>query len=100
MDKLEQKTSELKAFFEKKGIKIKGTARLKSIHGADDDIMQIDINLSSSLNLLAADNNPGKFELVGAEKLYRKLEIDGDFFHKIQGIEDLGIILPEFPAIH
>lgn len=98
-DTLANKANKLEKYLNQHGLKVSLINRLKSIHGPEDDIIEIHLEgLPNRLNLLASDKYPGKFELVGLQKMYNNLDIDGDFLHKMEDVKVIGVILPEFPG--
>ncbi|MEY3334453.1 MAG: hypothetical protein RLZZ176_2756 [Cyanobacteriota bacterium] len=95
-DALANKAKKLEKYLSNKGIKVILLNRLKSIHGPDDDIIELDIEKTSHLRLLASDHNPGKFELIGIARLIERNQLTGNFWNLLDGL-DKNILLPECP---
>lgn len=96
-DQLANKAFALEQYLSEKGIKVGLLNRLKSIHGSDDDIIELDINKTSNLRLLASDHNPGKFELIGVSRLIERNQLASSVWQVLDGVNKIDILLPEYP---
>lgn len=90
-DALANKANELKEYLERIGVEIQLLTRLKSIHGSDDDIIEIDIDKSAHLRLLGDDDNPGQYILINIQRLIDKQELPENIWEQLVGLTEIGI---------
>ncbi len=65
LDSLAKTANLLKEYLVTKGFKV-NAKRMKSIHGPDDDIIEIDLGFKRNIRLFASEE-PGRFDLEGVE---------------------------------